>query len=72
MGSKVMIRRNIDVSKGVVNGSMGTVDQFLHDQSGAVNTIYVKLSGNPDPIAIKRVSTDYLVSFIPTVEVDYI
>jgi hypothetical protein len=59
-----MIRRNIDVSKGIVNGTMGKVDQFVCDKSGAVLEIYVKVQDREEeqPIVIKRVSTEYLVS----------
>ena len=64
VGSKVMIRRNIDVSKGIVNGSMGIVDSFVYEPNHSVAEIYVTLLDKPDmdPVRITRKSTEYLVS----------
>lgn len=40
-GAKIMLRRNIDVTLGLVNGAIGTIADFLHDPAGTVTAIDV-------------------------------
>lgn len=41
-GAKIMLRRNIDVTLGLVNGAIGTITNFIKDASGRVTAIDVQ------------------------------
>lgn len=48
IGSKVMIRRNIDVSIGLVNGTIGTVVSVSKDRSTEITTIRIVLQSGKE------------------------
>jgi len=43
-----MLRRNIDISQGLVNGAIGTVQSIQHsiDQSNKVESVTIKFQNN--------------------------
>ncbi|KAG8173514.1 hypothetical protein JTE90_022464 [Oedothorax gibbosus] len=43
-GAKIMLRRNIDVTLGLVNGAIGTIINFVKDASGQVAAIDVQFT----------------------------
>ena len=52
--SKVMLRQNLDVKRGLVNGSIGEVDGFSRRGSdGIVNKLSIKFAGIDAPETIK-------------------
>ena len=53
-GTRVMLRRNIDTGKKLVNGSTGTIINFEYDQRNQVQQIIIQFDGIKDPIEIKR------------------
>lgn len=44
IGAKVMVRRNIDMEKGLVNGTMGSIQNIILDNNGAVDMIIIKIA----------------------------
>ena len=48
IGCKIMLRRNIDVTLGLVNGAIGTISSIKYsiDQVDVVESIVIKFSGN--------------------------
>lgn len=56
----IIFRRNISLSRGLVNGSMGYVTRF--DKSdGYVTAVWVKFDDIDDEVKIERVSASYKV-----------
>ena len=45
IGARVMIRRNIDVSIGLVNGRIGTIVSVTRDNHNVVESIEIELKG---------------------------
>lgn len=62
IGAKIMIRRNIDVSIGLVNGTIGKITSFKKDKNGAVTHINIKLKTDEEysiePIEYKFIIKD--------------
>jgi len=46
IGCKIMLRRNIDITLGLVNGAIGTISpvKYSIDQVGVVDSILIKFS----------------------------
>ena len=53
-GTRVMLRRNIDTAKKLVNGSTGTIMAFNFNQLNTVTQITVQFDGIDNPVEIKR------------------
>ena len=62
VGCKVMLRRNIDVTLGLVNGAIGTIHsvQRCIDQANKVDTLTIMFSNNQEH-CLKRVTTKFEV-----------
>ena len=54
VGTRVMLRRNIDTRKKLVNGSTGTITHFKRYQDGQVHQIVIQFDGITDPVEISR------------------
>ncbi|CAL4231362.1 unnamed protein product [Meganyctiphanes norvegica] len=53
-GTRVMLRRNLDTGKKLVNGSTGTIINLTSNQCGQVQTIVVNFDGISEPVEINR------------------
>ena len=62
IGCKVMLRRNIDITLGLVNGAIGTIQSIQHciDQPSKVDTITIMFC-NKQQHCLKRVTTKFEV-----------
>ena len=55
-GVKVMLRSNVDVSRGLVNGAIGTITGFnTCKNSGRTTSIWIRFDENTEPVEIKPV-----------------
>ncbi|KAL5271400.1 hypothetical protein ACHWQZ_G001890 [Mnemiopsis leidyi] len=52
-GMRVMLRRNIDVSQGLVNGSVGTIIK-IHDRNGVPERLTIQFDGIQDNLELVR------------------
>ena len=60
VGARVMLRRNIDLEKGLCNGVLGTVQNIVNGQDGKIAQILVEFDHIPvKNIAIEHVTADY-------------
>ena len=53
VGTRVMLRRNIDTGKKLVNGSTGTITDIKCNQNDPVQLIVVQFDGINDPVELK-------------------
>ena len=53
-GIKVMLRKNLDVSKKLVNGTIGTISNIIQDKEGVATTITIKFEGIHELVDIHR------------------
>ena len=60
IGAKVMLRRNLNVECGLVNGSIGSVVNFVTSPT-QITQISVKFDNMPEPVKIGRESCTYEV-----------
>ena len=62
VGCKVMLRRNIDVTLGLVNGSIGTVSSVKYsiDQCNVVDAINIKFDDGKEQV-LEKVSSKFQV-----------
>jgi hypothetical protein len=42
LGARIMLRRNLDIEQGLVNGSMGEIREFIHDVKGHVKELTIQ------------------------------
>ena len=54
IGVKVMLRKNVNVKEGLVNGSIGYVTSIHKDKSGIANMITVRFEGKEEDVKIGR------------------
>ena len=54
IGTRVMLRRNLNTAKKLVNGSTGTITHFKYHQDGQVHQIVIQFDGITDPVEIAR------------------
>ena len=54
VGTRVMLRRNIDTGKKLVNGSVGTITNLKSNQNGHVWKIVINFDGISEPVEINR------------------
>ena len=59
INSRVMLRRNTDVSKGLVNGALGTVTEFHKLANGQIAKIKVKFDNLNEDVFVDRIIADY-------------
>lgn len=62
IGARVMLRRNLEVKSGLVNGSLGVVTDITFDDRNSVSRIVVQFDNKPKPIPIERVRADFELS----------
>jgi len=64
VGARAMLKRNKDVEAGLVNGSVGVVEDFIcttNDDSTTIDAILVKFTNIHDPVIIRRESCSFEV-----------
>ena len=54
VGTRVMLRRNIDTGKKLVNGSVGTITNLKSNQNGHVRQIVINFDGISEPVELNR------------------
>ena len=54
IGTRVMLRRNLNTAKKLVNGSIGTITNFKRNQDGQVHQIVIQFDEITDPVEISR------------------
>ena len=54
VGTRVMLRRNIDTGKKLVNGSTGIINKFKCNQGGQVHQIVIQFDEIADPVELNR------------------
>ncbi|MCP4066191.1 MAG: hypothetical protein GY740_23495 [Gammaproteobacteria bacterium] len=54
-----MLRRNLDQSKGLINGACGMVEELLSEHDGIVSKVVVRFPHLPRPVALVRVRADF-------------
>jgi len=59
IGARVMLRRNLDQTVGLVNGALGTVTAFERCRTGRVEAIRVKFDRIDQPYSIERIDAAY-------------
>ena len=59
INSRVMLRRNTDVSTGLVNGALGVVTGFHKTVNGDILKIKVKFDSIKDELCVDRILADY-------------
>ena len=59
IGSRVMLRRNIDVAEGMCNGAIGTVTDICYNNNNYVTAIYVKFDNKEETVKIKRIRAQF-------------
>lgn len=63
---RVMIRRNLDVGKRLMNGSLGTVTDIVYGSGSGgkrqVETLEVLIDGIEQPVKIQRVKGQFMVA----------
>ena len=58
IGSRVMLRRNIDMDLGLVNGSMSVLADFIYDNTGQVNKLAIHFD-NGQQYNLSRSNTSF-------------
>ncbi len=59
IGSRIILKRNIDVVKGLVNGALGIIQDFKYNKVGEVNAIFIKFDNCEDIYELEKHSADY-------------
>ncbi|KAL7290835.1 hypothetical protein TKK_0015571 [Trichogramma kaykai] len=61
IGATIMIRRNIDVTLGLVNGAIGTVVSISKDVKGEINSVEICLTNNGQKHQLKQLEYKFLI-----------
>ena len=59
IGSRVMLRRNLNTVPGLVNGALGTVTNMIFKTNGDVKDILIQFDKIEKPQVIQRLTADY-------------
>jgi PIF1-like helicase/Helicase len=66
--ARVMLKRNVSLQSGLVNGALGTVRKINTNKRGVVTEIVVEFDSSKECVPIKRVKAEFFVS--PSVKVE--
>ena len=66
IGSRIILKRNIDMAKGLVNGALGTIEKCIfYTDKTTVAKIVIKFDHQPKVYELERISADVAKHYEP-------